>query len=430
MLLTGCSTGRGAAGALELQRVLLPALEAADQAVREQLEAAYAELLPLGERGGLADGKRGAAYGELGELFLAAALATAAEPALLNARALAPGDVRWPYYLGHLYWSRGDAPEAAAMFEEAVRLAPDDLPARIWLGRVHLSMNRVDAAATEFSRVLEAVPDSLAARVGVGQASLARGDYAVAVGELERVLEMAPEASSAQYPLGLAYRGLGDETSAQRHLAQRGDGEVALADPRMEALALVLNSALAYQRRGLAALDVGAWDEAAAQFRSGLTAAPEGDAALRVSLMHKLGSALSLGGDVEGAVEQFEAGIGLSPEFAENHYSLGVILASRGDIDDARRRFETAITYDPDFVEARIALASVLHGLGQPASALPHYARVLGIAPDSADARYAQAAALVDLRRYGEARELLADGLQRHPDDPRFAEALGALLGF
>ena len=430
LLLAGCSSGRSAASALELQRVPLPALDAADQAVREQLEAAYAELLPLGERVGLADAERGAAYGELGELLMAASLATAAEPALLNARALAPADVRWPYYLGHLYRTGGNAAEAATMFEEAINLAPGDLAAHVWLGRVYLTLNRAGEAEAEFSRALAADPDSPAARDGLGQVALARGEYAVAVREFERVLATAPEASSAQYPLGLAYRGLGEEATARRHMAQRGDGEVALADPRMDRLALVLDSALAYQRRGLAAMEVGAWGEAAAQFRNGLAAAPEGDAALRVSLMHKLGSALSLGGDVEGAVEQFEAGISLSPEFAENHYSLGVILASRGDVDDARRRFETAITYDPDFVQARIALGNVLHGLGQPARALPHYAHVLSIAPDSGDARYAQAAALVDLGRYAEAREFLADGLQRHPDDPRFAEALGALLGF
>jgi tetratricopeptide (TPR) repeat protein len=429
LVVTGCFSNSGTPATMVLREVPLPALEAADQTVRVQLQNAYAELMPRAEGTG-SDAERGAAYGELGELLLAAALNAAAEPALLNARALAPGDVRWPYYLGHLYWTRGDASDAAAAFEASVRLMPDDLAAHVWLGRVYLSLGRPEEAAGEFSRALAVVPDDPAARAGLGQAALARGEFEAAVQEFERVLEMVPEATSTNYPLGLAYRGLGDDASAQRYLELRGDGEVPLIDSRMEALALVLDSALAFQRRGLDALNDGAWGEAAAQFRRGLAVAPTGDAALRVSLMHKLGSALWLVGDATGAVEQFEAGVSLSPEFAENYYSLGVIDASGGRLDEARRQFEGAIAVDGDYIEARIALGNVLRGLGQTTDALSHYVHALGVAPDAADARYAQAAALVELERYAEARRLLAEGLERHPNDARFPDALGALLGF
>ena len=37
--------------------------------------------------------------------------------------------------------------------------------------------------------------------------------------------------------------------------------------------------------------------------------------------------------------------------------------------------------------------------------------------------------ALVDLGRRADARGVLADGLERHPNDSRFTEALGAFLG-
>ncbi|PYR26714.1 MAG: hypothetical protein DMF98_08100, partial [Acidobacteria bacterium] len=44
----------------------------------------------------------GAAYGELGKLLMAATYFDAAEVCYLNAQTLAPIDMRWPYYLGHL----------------------------------------------------------------------------------------------------------------------------------------------------------------------------------------------------------------------------------------------------------------------------------------------------------------------------------------
>ena len=49
------------------------------------------------------------AYGEMGKLFLAAEYFDAAETCFVNAGALAPSDMRWPYYLGHAYQARAIA---------------------------------------------------------------------------------------------------------------------------------------------------------------------------------------------------------------------------------------------------------------------------------------------------------------------------------
>jgi tetratricopeptide (TPR) repeat protein len=419
-------------GALEaaLRPVPFPALDAADQAVRDQLDAEYAELATRAEDGAVSAADRAEAYGGLGRLFMAASLLVTAEPALLNAHALAPTDPQWPYYLGHVYRIQGDAVTEAAMFEEAVRLDPEDLPARVWLGRAYLDQNRATDAEVEFLRALEVAPDSLAARTGLGRAELVIGDLARAVQELERVLETDPNAASAHYPLGLAYRGLGDEARARRHFALRGDVVMAFPDPRIESLALLLDNPQAFESRGLEALAAGRWDEAETQFREGLVVTSPGDAAARLSLMHKLGTALWLSGRVDEAVDQFDAGVSLSPAYALNHFSLGLVLASRGQLDDARQRFATAVEHDPDYVEARIALGDALLDLGQPEAAISHYARALQIAPDAADARMAQAAALAELGRLDEARQMLADGVTRHPGDRRFVDGLAMLLGF
>ena len=64
-------------------------------------------------------------------LLMAAEFRDPAEASLLNAQALAPGDMRWPYYLGHLYRAEGDIPNAMAAFERALRSAPNDVPTMI-----------------------------------------------------------------------------------------------------------------------------------------------------------------------------------------------------------------------------------------------------------------------------------------------------------
>lgn len=430
LLLAGCAPGDTSGGDAELRPVPFPALDAADQAVREQLDAEYAVLLARAENQALPTEERGAAYGALGRLFMAASLLVAAEPALLNVQALVPSDSQWPYYLGHLYRTRGDAAAEAAMFEEAVRLEPADLPARVWLGRAYLGQNRAAEAEAEFLRALDVAPDSLAARTGLGRAALASGDFARAVLELERVLASDPDAASVHYPLGLAYRGLGDEARAQTHIARRGDAVMEFPDPRIASLALLFDNPQAYESRGLEAMAAGAWDDAEAQFRAGLAVAPTGDATERLSLMQKLGTTLWLGGDAEAAIEQFEAGVRLSPAYVLNHFSLGLVMASRGQLEEARGQFAIAVEYDPDYVEARIALGDALLDLGQPAAALPHYQHALQVSPDAADARLAQAAAMAELGRVDEARQLLAEGVQRHPDDQRFVDGLATVLGF
>ena len=47
------------------------------------------------------------AYGEMGKLLMAAQYSDPAEACLLNAQSLDPSDFRWPYYLAHLYRTRG-----------------------------------------------------------------------------------------------------------------------------------------------------------------------------------------------------------------------------------------------------------------------------------------------------------------------------------
>ena len=71
--------------------------------VRDQMRARYSLLAAQIEHPGTNPAELGTAYGELGELLMAATYFDAAEACYLNAEALAPADVRWPYFLGQLY---------------------------------------------------------------------------------------------------------------------------------------------------------------------------------------------------------------------------------------------------------------------------------------------------------------------------------------
>ena len=142
---------------------------------RSQMQDRYAEVERERKRGPGHDAEYAQAYGELGKVLLGANYLDAAEPALLNAATLDATDLRWPYYLGHLYRSKGAIRESAQQFELALRRRPTDVPTLVWLADAYLSEGRPDEADPLVSRALTADPMSVAALYQAGRLALARG---------------------------------------------------------------------------------------------------------------------------------------------------------------------------------------------------------------------------------------------------------------
>jgi tetratricopeptide (TPR) repeat protein len=368
-------------------------------------------------------GELAAEFGEMGKLLMAATHLEAAEDCFVNARTLAPADPRWPYYLGHVYRLRGPLSQAVSAFERVLQLRPDDVAAMIWLGEVQLSEGRVDEAAAMFARALSRQPESAAALFGAGRAALARRDHAAAAKFLEAALAREPRATAAHYPLAMAYRALGDSARAETHLGQQGPDAPRPADPLMQEIDELLQTAEAYNIRGGQALDRGDWPAAADAFRKGLAIAHDD-----VSLRHRLGTALAQLGDAAGAAAEFEEVIRRSPSHARAHFSLGVLLNDAGRHQEAMARFASALQHEPGYVQARVQLAGALARSGRPGEAVVEYGRALEADPSLADAAYGRGMALVRLRRWRDAREQFAAGAARFADQPLFKLALARLL--
>ena len=364
-----------------------------------------------------------AARGALGMILMAASLPEAAEACFREAATQAPEDARWLFYLGHLRRDAGDLPEAAALFDAVLRLRPADVAALVWLGEVRLAQDRPVSARPFFEQALALRPDSLAARYGLGRAALLAEDYQRAVDVLEEILARDPGAAAAHYPLGMAYRALGDEARAATHLRRRQSTALRPADPLLEEVDALIESARAYEARGNEALDREAWSAAAGLFRRGLELDPDNPA-----LRHRLGTALYVMGDVEGAMAEFERVLRESPNFPAAHYSVGVLLQGEGRHREAIERFEAALRYQPNDGEVRRRLAVSLRRAGDPAAAFEQYRTVLRMDPDVADARFGAAMALVQLRRYREARDRLDAGIEAFPGVSIFPHALARLL--
>jgi len=402
--------------------VSIPDLSRLAAPVQDQVRARQSLLLETLEDRSTPPVGLGSAYGAVGLILMAAEYYEAAASYYLNAQAVAPDAVRWPYYLGHLYRIQGDGAAAAEFFTRASELRPTDLATWVWLGEAHLDAGRPEAAELAFSQALSLEPGSAAALSGVGRVALARQDVARAVEYLERALSVAPQASSLHYPLAMAYRRLGEGDKADAHLKLRGPGTASAPDPLMEEYAGTLRSTRAYEARGLRALEVGRVAEAADLFRTGLDLAPD-DPALR----HRLATALLMSGDPRGAVEQFEETLRRSPGFAKAHFGLGMVLALSDQHQEAAERFLDAVTYQPDYLEARLGLADALRVTGRVEESLPHYRQIVTTDPGFAEAWMGLAIALVQLDRHQEARDRLIEAREILPDRPELSALLAQL---
>jgi tetratricopeptide (TPR) repeat protein len=233
--------------------------------------------------------------------------------------------------------------------------------------------------------------------------------------------------------LANAYRGLGDSAKAEEHLKLWRNTDLVVPDRLRADLDMSIESGLSYELRGVRALEARDFKAAEEFFRKGVQLAP-GTTALGRSLRHKLGTALVLQGDVDGAMARFEEVAKLAPAdgldeaSAKANYSLGVVLASSGQMNQAIQRLTAAVKYNPNYAEALMALGDTLRRSGRIEASLKPYADVVRINPRSADARFAYALALVRLRRYRDAKAWLEESARILPDRPELSHALARIL--
>jgi tetratricopeptide (TPR) repeat protein len=430
-VLTGCGRDTAPAAApssdsghpprATLRETPPPVMAGVEMSLQERIRASYASLTSL--RAQASDTDLGRMYGQVGKLLLAAELYDQAEPHLLNAATLDPGELAWPYFLAHAYRLAFKPDKAIARFEDVLRLQPNHVPALVWLGILHADNGRADLAEPLLTKAVSLDPRSAAARFELGKAALAAGDPARAVTQLEAALAADPGADGVHYALAMAYRASGDEQRAAAHVRLWKDERLYPADPLMGEITGLLETAVVYEIRGTQAMDDRKWTEAARLFREGLKVAPR-DATLH----QNLGTALYLAGDPRSAEAEFEEAIRLLPGYAKALFSLGVLMEERGQDAEAIDRFSKAVASDPAMVTARASLADALRRSGKLEAATTEYSEIVKIDPSASNARFGRAMALVRLRRFAEARSVLEDAVRIHPEQPGLAHALARLL--
>ncbi|MCH9648928.1 MAG: tetratricopeptide repeat protein [Deltaproteobacteria bacterium] len=415
----------------------VPALElsGAEAGARQQLEEKRSELDALLADSQASQGDRAEAFGELGLLYVTYEFLEAAQVCFRNAAQLAPEEYRWPYLQAYLNRARGQLEEARGGFERALELEPSYLPATLRLGQVRLELGDLVPARNLFEQALEQDSSAVSALEGLGKVAAAEGEMETAVERFQQALALQPSASSLHYALGQAYRDLGDLEQAQFHLERRGDASVRIADPLLNALAEVAQSAQFFLVQGAEALDDSNYEAAAAAYSQALERDEENLTALR-----GLGFSLEKLGDVDGALVQLQKGALVTPpagpeggaqrkEKAEVLRLLAGLLVRQGRDEEAIRRYGASLELADEQPSVLLELANALARQGRFPEALERYDRLLELQPGvAALVLEKRATVLVNLGRGEEAVRDFERALEAAPGNARvrlrFAEAL------
>lgn len=93
------------------------------------------------------------------------------------------------------------------------------------------------------------------------------------------------------------------------------------------------------------------------------------------------GYAQASGGDLNGALTNYQRAIEVSPEYADAYLGRGQVEQQKGDLDHALADFSTAIKLQSDFADAYYYRSAVRHARGDSEGALSDYKRALQLNP-------------------------------------------------
>jgi len=400
-----------------------PDLTKLEADVREQLVSLQNSLSTTVKNPRSSDATLAEAYGTMGEIYQAYALAGPAQECYLNASLLSPKDFRWVYLLGKLDQQEGRVDDAVRRYLIARALRPEYAAVPVNLGNIYLQLNRLEEARENFKATLEIEPNNPAANYGLGQVSLSARSYAEAVAYFEKALAQAPGANRIHYSLAMAYRGLGNDEQAKTHLAQQGPVGVRVADPLFDSLPDLIKGERVHLIRGKLALESKRYQEAAAEFRKAVAAKPD---SLPAHL--NLGAALTQIGDLKGAAAEFADALRIDPTNIIAHYNLAALLANENQHEQAIAHLQSVFDVDPNDVGARFLFARELMKSNRLDEALVEFSRVVQANPDNEEALLEQVKLLVGKKQYAAALASLEKAHTQFPQKGQTIVMLAYLL--
>ncbi len=138
-----------------------------------------------------------------------------------------------------------------------------------------------------------------------------------------------------------------------------------------------------------------------------------------------LGSVAQAAGDIDQAIQHYQAAVRSDPELTSAHYNLGLLLQGMGRLPEATTHYQETLALAPDNADAHNNLGNILASQGNLAEAMRHYEATLALDPGHALAHNNLGNALRSVGRIREAQEQFREALRADPEYPTAHYNLG-----
>jgi len=131
---------------------------------------------------------------------------------------------------------------------------------------------------------------------------------------------------------------------------------------------------------------------------------------------YNFGNALSLKGQSDQAIVQYQKALEIDPNHINAHDNFGNVLFQVGRVDEAMVQYQKALEISPNYAEAHTNLGNALLQKGRVNEAMVQYQKVLEISPNIAEAHYNLGNALIQKGQMDEALTQFQKAVEINPD--------------
>jgi tetratricopeptide (TPR) repeat protein len=401
-------------------------------------DPAVAVAVRLARERVLKEPRSGAAWGELGEVFLANELEAEANVCFTQAERFDPNNPRWPYFLGGPSLNQGDRAGALPYFQRAADLADaagdaNDSP-RLLLAETLLALGRLDEAEAQYRRVLARHPDDLRAHYGMGLLAVARDDWEGSRDHFRRCLGSPEAQRKACVQLAAVSQRLGDTAEADkfREQADRLPKDFDWNDPyAIEYLKWGVKKRARY-KLAEAQENADHYAEAVAILQPMAEDYPD-DYLVQLTLAKNLGRM----GDYGRAERAMRRALELAPDSSQVQYYHSLLLMRKGQqlqkagasaqaeasYKEAVKAARAALAIKPDHGYAFMSLGLSYKYLGQRAEALAALREAVQCNPELPELHYYLGDQLAETGERAEARHHLELALEFGPPQATWRRA-------
>jgi tetratricopeptide (TPR) repeat protein len=347
-------------------------------AVREQLEKAYAEVK--------AQPNSADRVGHLGMILHAYGEYQPAAASYRRARAIAPREFEWAYYLGAVEASSGNTAAAIETLRDAARLRPEDVGTRLRLADLLLTAGKLEEARELYLSAVKQKPEAASAHYGLARVQSALRDVPAALESYRIACELTPQFGAAHYGYAMLLLQQGRASEAAAHLTaseSHKNQRPITDDPLMSAVLALKEGAIVHLRRGVTLESAGRLNDSIQETERALAIDPELIQA-HINLISLYGRT----GQAERAEAQYKKALAVTSDRAELHYNFGVMAAGQKRFSEAARAFRAAININPSYAEAHGNLGAMLELDGRLEEAGREYREAIRVKPQYPLAHY------------------------------------------